>query len=359
MIGAERARHAARLIELGGSVLGEVSDREALHLRSAALGAQVDHVRGDGARVEPAGEEHAERNVAHEADFGRVPQPFPEVLGQVAVVAALVRRGRVDRLPVAPDGELAAVEDGIRGRRELVDLGEGGEPGGDVAEAQVEIERLFVELAGNCRIAEERLDLAPEGQPVLAEVVVDRLLAQAVAGEEEPALVPVPDGEGEHPAQPLGKLFAPLFVAVDQDLGVAVALEDVALGDELPLEIEEVVDLAVEGDPDGPVLVGHRLRAGRGEIDDRQAPVPESERAFDVDAATVRTAMRDHVGHAGEELAVGGMRRISIQEATDAAHAGFSTKVVVLSFVFAGRAGTAGSAAGALEAVPGAPVAPE
>ena len=351
VIGAERTRHPSRLIQLGGSVLGEIAHREALYLRSAAFLAQIDHVGGDGARVEPAGEEHPERNVAHEADPGRVAEPPPEVLRQIAIVAALVRRGWIDRLPVAPDGEPAAVEDGVRGRRELVDLGEGGEPGGDVAEAQVEIERLFVELAGNCRIAEERLDLAPEGQPVLAEVVVERLLPQPVAGEEDAAVLPVPDGEGEHPAQALGKLFAPLLVTVDQDLGVAVALEDVALGDELALEIEEVVDLAVEDDPDRSVLVGHRLRAGRREIDDRQAPVAEAERAFQVDAAAVGTAMRDHLGHAGEELAVGWLRRISIQEAADAAHAGVSAKVPVLWCVFAGGSGTAGSAVEA----PGAP----
>ena len=37
-----------------------------------------------------------------------------------------------------------------------------------------------------------------------------------------------------------------------------------------------VVDLAVVGQPDRPVLVGHGL-TGRGrEVDDRQAPVPEA-----------------------------------------------------------------------------------
>src|SRR5204863_10045986 len=105
--------------------------------------AQIDHVSGDGARVEPAGEEHPEGDVAHEADLGRVAEPLPEVLRQIAVVAGRVGRGRVDRLPVTPDGEAVAVEGGGGRRRKLVDLRESGESRRDVAEAQVQIERLL------------------------------------------------------------------------------------------------------------------------------------------------------------------------------------------------------------------------
>jgi hypothetical protein len=52
-----------------------------------------------------------------------------------------------------------------------------------------------------------------------------------------------------------------------------------------------VVDLAVEDDPDGPVLVAHRLRAA-GAIDDRQASMPERRRLRVVETVTVRPAMR-------------------------------------------------------------------
>src|SRR5207247_1626349 len=84
----------------------------------------------------------------------------------------------------------------------------------------------------------------------------------------------VPDGEGEHPAQALGERVAPLLVPVDQDFGVAAGAEDVAPGDQLLAQPEVVVDLAVEGDGDGAVLVLHRLRAGLREVDDREPPVP-------------------------------------------------------------------------------------
>ena len=49
---------------------------------------------------------------------------------------------------------------------------------------------------------------------------------------------------------------------------------DVALGLELFAELGLVVELAVVGDPDRAVLVGHGLGAA-GQVDDRQPAMPE------------------------------------------------------------------------------------
>ena len=155
-------------------------------------------------------------------------------------------------------------------------------------------------------------------------MVVDRLLAEAIAREEQPLAPRVPDGEREHPVDALRKRFAPLLVPVDEHLGVAVAAEHVSVRNQLGAQMQVVVDLAVEGDPDGPVLVRHRLGAGRGEIDDRQAPVAERDGPVHVQAAPVGAAMRDDLRHASDELAVGRLSGIAVQEAADAAHAGSS-----------------------------------
>ena len=66
-----------------------------------------------------------------------------------------------------------------------------------------------------------------------------------------------------------------LLVEVDDRLGVGARAEPVALGLEARAQLGVVVDLAVEGDPDRAVLVGHRLVPGRRQVDDRQPPVAE------------------------------------------------------------------------------------
>ena len=63
---------------------------------------------------------------------------------------------------------------------------------------------------------------------------------------------------------------------MDDHLGVAVRAEAVPARLELGADVGEVVDLAVEDDPDRAVLVGERLIAGR-EIDDAQAAMPEAD----------------------------------------------------------------------------------
>ena len=324
VVGVQRARHAPRLVQLRRTVLGEVADRKALHPLAAALPAQVHHVGRDRRGVEPAREEHAERHVGHQPDPDRVAHALPQLPGEL-VVRALIRLGREEAMPVAANGKLALLVDGVRGGRQLVDALEGGEARGHVAQAQVEIEGLLVELARNGRIAEKRLHFRAEDQTIAAEVVIDRLLAQPVSREEEPLSPCVPDGEGEHPRDALRQRVAPLLVAVDEDLGIAAAAEDMSARDELRAQIEVVVDLAVERDPDGAVLVAHRLRAGRGEIDDGQAAMTEGDGAVDVHAGAVGSAVRNDLRHARDQIAVGGPGEIAVQEAADAAHAGSST----------------------------------
>ena len=79
-------------------------------------------------------------------------------------------------------------------------------------------------------------------------------------------------------------------------------MELVALGLELGTEFLEVVDLAVEDNDDATVLVGHRLGASLGQVEDRQAAEAEGNAAVDKLTAHVGTAMDDAVHHLGEHL---------------------------------------------------------
>ncbi len=133
--------------------------------------------------------------------------------------------------------------------------------------------------------------------------VIQRLDAEPVAGEKEAALAGVPEGEGEHAAEPMEEpLDAPRFVAVDEDLGVRRRAKPVAEREKLAAELAKVIDLTVVGEKDIVVLVGHRTGRRRREVDDREAPVSQEDGAAVVLSLSVGAAMalaREHAVERG------------------------------------------------------------
>src|SRR5919198_796167 len=101
-----------------------------------------------------------------------------------------------------------------------------------------------------------------------------------------------------------------------------------ARGFELWSQLAKVVDLAVENDPDGAVLIVNRLMARR-EVDDAEAPHSEGDlfvnAALHQQPVVVRSAMTDDLTHALQQLAslVEAERRPSggrFSEAGDSTH---------------------------------------
>ena len=82
------------------------------------------------------------------------------------------------------------------------------------------------------------------------------------------------------------------------DFGVAPGPKTMAPAFQLPREGGESVDLPVERDPDGPVLIRERLRAV-SDIDDREAGIHEEDvlGGTDVVAAAVRSAVAQGGDH--------------------------------------------------------------
>ena len=110
-------------------------------------------------------------------------------------------------------------------------------------------------VATDVRQLEQARDLGCPREAMRAERPVDRLLAVAIASEQQLALLLVPDREREHAAQHRGRLVAVLLPEMGDDLDVGVAAEAVTARLEILAQLDVVVDLAVDGDDDGAVLV--------------------------------------------------------------------------------------------------------
>src|SRR5262249_10273207 len=109
-----------------------------------------------------------------------------------------------------------------------------------------------------------------------------------------------PEREGEHAAEVLDAIGAPRFPAVHDHFGVGLRAKHMAEGLELRNQFLIVVDLAVEDDDDGAVLVEERLLAGR-DVDDREASMAERDARLEVLAVRVGSAMGLRVVHAPED----------------------------------------------------------
>src|SRR5258706_4268022 len=84
-------------------------------------------------------------------------------------------------------------------------------------------------------------------------------------------------------------------------------------------QLLKVVNLPVEDDPDGSVLVANRLMP-RVEIDDAQAPHAKPHRTVHVDACIVRTAMPDRPAHASDQIGVHRPVSLKTQLAANTTH---------------------------------------
>ncbi len=150
-------------------------------------------------------------------------------------------------------------------------------------------------------------------------MVVERLLARAIAGEDQTATAVVPECEGEHAAEPGDEVEPELLIRVHDRLGVRARGEGVPGGLQLLGELGEVVYLAVEDDGHRPRLVVDRLVSGR-EVDDAQPPVSEPHPGSTVEAVGIRAAVPDHAGHPAQKARIHRIARIGANQTGDAAH---------------------------------------
>src|SRR5689334_22039838 len=125
------------------------------------------------------------------------------------------------RTPVAVDREPLALEDEPAARGQTADGGERARWRADPARAEIRRERGPVRVARDASAREQRLRLGREDERAVATRVVERLLTEAVAREDEATARPVPDGDGEHALERIDEVRPSLLVEVRDDLGVA------------------------------------------------------------------------------------------------------------------------------------------
>ena len=267
-------------------------------------------------RIEPAAREYAHGHVRHQLALDR-PEQHVAQRGR----RAEPRRARGDGggVPVAAYRQSPAVGDEEVRRCELRDAVEHRVGRGDVAERAVQGCGRGVHAARLVGIGEQRLDLRREPQLAVPLRPKQRLLASAVARENQPFVAVVPYRQAEHPLEPSDAVRAEAFIQRHDRLDVARRAERIACEGLLAAQLRGVVDLAVADHPDGAVRTLERLVAG-GQVHDGEPAGPQPRALVAHDALAVGTAVGERGTHGGEAI---GMRERGARErdgAEDAAH---------------------------------------
>jgi hypothetical protein len=166
----------------------------------------------------------------------------------------------------------------------------------------------------------ERFQLGTEDQrAVRQQRVVQRLDPEPVARHEQRLSIAIVEREREHAAEAVDAALAPGFPRVNDDLRVTSSVEDVSERLQFGDQRLVVIDLAVVDDDDRAVLVVKRLLS-RGDVDDGEAPMTETDAGLDVHALAVGSPVRLRVVHALQQRTIDVPPNSSVEKAGDAAH---------------------------------------
>ena len=294
VLAADVTRHHGRVGQLAVAVV------EADRGRDHRAVQEPGHGGDDRARIHAAAQEGAERHVAPQPDLDGLGQELVEAFGRVGPGLRLGQR----EVPVPVDaGALGGADQGVTGRQlSHVPEDRGGRR--NVEQAGVTVQRLEVDVPLHGGVLEQGLELGGEHEgPPRAQRIIERLLAQSIAGQEQRPRPLVPDGEPEHPAQGLHTVAAEVLVQVHDDFRVGGRLESVPARDQLVSQLDVVVEGLVTG----------------AQVDDGEPAHGHSERSVDVETLVVGPAVDHGAGHALEEPPIH-RRSVETVFSGDAAH---------------------------------------
>ena len=260
----------------------------------------------DGGRVDASREARADRDVAPQLQTDGIQHGLADRLDRVCR-----RLARLER-PVPTEAQ------SFRSERERVRGWQADDAGEErlVPFIQIPLLEVVVDRTEIRLSAPQRPRLTGEREARTVDAVVEGLDAEPVARAEERLATGIPDAKRPHAVEPLDAPLAPFAVRREDDLAVRGGTETMSLRRELLPQLDVVVDLAVVQQLQ--LTVRHRLQAGVGEVDDREAQMPETGRVVDEDAASVRTAVREIVEPSLDDLPLG--RPVEVDHSREAAH---------------------------------------
>ena len=193
-----------------------------------------------------------------------------------------------------PSGSMAISD----ARRDLAHAAQdGSRRGHHGVERHVVVQRDVVDPGVHATAGQQRRQRRREPDPVTVLGQVQRLDAEPVATEQDPAAVAFDDGESEHAFEMADEVVAPAVVGLEQNLGVAVREEPIAVALELAPQFFVVVDAAVPDDCQAQVGVDHRLSTGFGQVNDFETTMTEGDPALRPDTRSIRPSWRHHGSH--------------------------------------------------------------
>src|SRR5262249_2198616 len=225
------------------------------------------------------------------------------------------RRG----IPVFHGPDSSPLPHQVVSRRHLVDPLIDRPGSRDRSEGEIVVQRLLTDHPLHARIPEQGFQLRAEGEPLPILEVVQRLLPDAVPGEQQASLADVPQGEGEHATQVGDAGVTPLLPPMNNDLGVRGGPEVVTALLELGPERVKVVDLSVEDDHLAAIFIEDRLIT-RGQIDDAETSMPKGRSVTPEEPIRIGTAVPQGGGQALDQGAINRVSRICVDHAVDPTH---------------------------------------
>src|SRR5437899_2496671 len=177
----------------------------------------------------------------------------------------------VRQIPVASHPSMAAVELQQMPGRQFMDAVKGCERIRNITKVE-EIEQPIGINVCECGLSSEKgLDFRAKQKTSLVERIVQRLFAEAIACQQQTLAVFIPQPESKHSPKMVNTIRTVVLIEVHDHLSVTVCIELVTASFQLVSEFGEIVDFAIENDPDAAIFVVDGLMPGR-QIDNAKPP---------------------------------------------------------------------------------------